>query len=55
MRLAFILFVCLTVSCSEQSAKPVRLEIEETQKIRRKRINGDLINLLHKKSKVRVV
>jgi hypothetical protein len=55
MRIAFILFVCLTISCTEQAAKPVRLEIEETQKTRRKRLKGDLLNLLYRASKVKVV
>jgi hypothetical protein len=51
------LFVCFTISCSDKSAKPVRIEveIEESNKPRRKRINGDLLNLLYKTSKVRVV
>jgi len=55
MRLTFILLLCCTLCCSEDSAKPVRLEIEETNKGRRKRHKGDLLNLLHRASLVRVV
>jgi hypothetical protein len=53
MRLTFILVICCTLCCSEDSAKPVRIEIEETNK--RKRHKGDLFNLLYRVSLVRVV
>jgi hypothetical protein len=55
MRLTLILVVCSALCCSEDSAKPVRIEIEETNKDRRKRLKGDLLNLLHRVSLVRVV
>lgn len=41
MRHTFILFVCLTLGCSDQSAKPVRLE-NETNKARKK-FKGDFL------------
>jgi hypothetical protein len=55
MRLTFILLLCCTLSCGEDSAKPVRIEVEETHKGRRKRHKGDLLNLLYRVSLVRVV